>query len=298
MAIPLPGLPGRLPAVPVPATIRPPLPVEPLQPVRERAVQDPSAPPRPPGSTIDTWAAHEAFPATESLSARRPAPVHSSPLARPVMRALPGLLADDLGGPEITGNGAKLAPALRHAIETSGVFYESHLAEWTQGERDTDHLLLEVSNLASRARDGASQGVRDAVRSQQIDFLRQGEVGWMLPTPFRGTTLWVGEPQAEGRMAPQATPLVKLEIDLPGRGTLRVVMRLLGRDLYVDLDGGGEAGIGPEGLLDLGQRLQGLAGLHLAALRTTPVACAKRSHAEAADRCTWTNCDSCLSRGT
>ncbi len=293
------SIPGRIPAVPVPATVRPPLPVDPVHPIRERTVQNEPPPPRPrPGAFIDTWATPEGFTHTEALTARRTAPALSQPLARPVMRALPGRLADDLGGPEVTASGARLAPALRLAIETSGVFYESHLAQWSQGERSTDDLLLEVANLANRSRDAVSPGVRDAIRSQQIDFLRQGEVGWMLPLPFQGSTLWVGEPQAEGLTAPRATPLVKLEIDLPGRGVVRVLMRLVGRDLHVDVDGGREAGIGPEGLLDLGQRLQGLAGLHLASLRTTPVACAKRTHADAADRCTWTNCERCLSRGT
>lgn len=291
------SIPGRIPPVPVPATVRPPMPVEPVQPVQERTVQDAPLPRPRPGGLIDTWAAPEGFALTETLTSRRTASL-SRPLARPMMRALPGRIVDDLGGPEVTGDGARLTPALRLAIETSGVFYESHLAEWTQGERATVDLLVEVANLASRSRDGASQGVRDAVRSQQIDFLRQGEVGWMLPAPFQGTTLWVGEPVAEGRRTPEATPLVKLEIELPGRGTLRVLMRLVGRELFVDVDGGSEAGLGPEVLLDLGQRLQGLAGLHLASLRTTPVACSKRAHADPSDRCTWTNCDSCLTRGS
>jgi hypothetical protein len=119
----------------------------------------------------------------------------------------------------------------------------------------------------------------------------------MLPAPFQGTTLWVGEPLVEGRPSLEATPLVKIEIERPGQGTLRVVLRLLGRDLYVEIDGGENTALGPQALLDLGQRLQGLAGLHLASLRTATVACTKRTNADIGDTCTWTNCNSCLSRG-
>ncbi len=298
MSILPPSLPGRIPAVPVPSTVRPPLPVEPVQPIRERVVPDEGPMPRTrPGSIVDTWASPEDFALSETTTARRALAV-ARPAPRPVLRALPGRIAIDLGGPETTGEAAKLAPVLRRAVESSGVFYESHLAQWVEGHRATVDVAREVSSLAMHAKDAAEHGVRDSVRSQQIDFLRQGEVGWMLPAPFQGTTLWVGEPIVEGRIAPEATPLVKLEIDLPGRGALRVVLRLVGRELFVDLDGGEHAGLGPAELLDLGTRLQGLAGLHLASLRTSAVACSKRTNADGGDTCTWTNCDRCLARGT
>ncbi len=46
-----------------------------------------------------------------------------------------------------TINSAQLAGALRDALANSGLFYESHQAEWVRGERSTAQLLVEPQNL-------------------------------------------------------------------------------------------------------------------------------------------------------
>lgn len=43
-----------------------------------------------------------------------------------------------------------LAESLREAISTSGLFYESHLANWIQGEYSTQQLLAEPQNTNNR----------------------------------------------------------------------------------------------------------------------------------------------------
>jgi len=46
-----------------------------------------------------------------------------------------------------TLNSTQLAGALRDALANSGLFYESHQAEWVRGERSTAQLLVEPQNL-------------------------------------------------------------------------------------------------------------------------------------------------------
>lgn len=54
----------------------------------------------------------------------------------------------------------QLAGALREALANSGLFYESHQAEWVRGERSTAQLLVEPQNLLldkQRAATGETQ---------------------------------------------------------------------------------------------------------------------------------------------
>lgn len=62
-------------------------------------------------------------------------------------------LVQQLGSPalwqanEATGMDSKqLASALRNALANSGLFYESHQAQWVRGERSTSQLLVEPQN--------------------------------------------------------------------------------------------------------------------------------------------------------
>ncbi|ATE59433.1 flagellar hook-length control protein FliK [Thauera sinica] len=66
-------------------------------------------------------------------------------------------------------SGAQLAPALREAIGRSGLFYESHQAQWAQGRLDVAALQREPHNLAAaggeRPGSGLPAAAADAARS-------------------------------------------------------------------------------------------------------------------------------------
>ena len=48
---------------------------------------------------------------------------------------------------DTTPDSKQLASALRNALANSGLFYESHQAQWVRGERSTSQLLVEPQNL-------------------------------------------------------------------------------------------------------------------------------------------------------
>lgn len=299
MAILPPSLPGRIPTMPAPASIRPPLPVVPVTPVAERKVGDPPSPRPPrPGSFVDTWASPTAAPgagtpapgaltatvqaalllATPSLAqsgpraeaARsRPARPAGTPAPEPLDFPLP------LAGPEGPADTDALARALKAGVESSGLFYESHLAEWVEGRRTLADVLAEARQVAGAKVALAAAGEPDPVRDQQVDFLRQGEAAWRLPAPWADSRLSIGEDAPEAWYAGVETAHIRLDLDLAGRGRVTVTLRILGEELVANVTPAEGLRLEARDLAALSHRLGSLSGLRLAGLTVgTPVAAA------------------------
>lgn len=302
MAILPPSLPGRIPTMPAPASIRPPLPVVPVTPVAERKVGDPPSPRPPrPGSFVDTWASPTAAsgagsPAASALAATVPAALllstpnlaHSSPkaeaargrAARPAGTPIPEPLdfLRPLGGPEGPVDPESLARELRAGIESSGLFYESHLAEWVEGRRTLADVLAEARQVASAKVALAAAGEPDPVRDQQVDFLRQGEAAWRLPDTWGDSRLSIGEDAPEAWYAGVETAHIRLDLDLAGRGRVEVTLRIQGEELVANVTPAEGLRLEARDLAALSHRLGSLSGLRLAGLTVGPPVAAAASH--------------------
>lgn len=102
-----------------------------------------------------------------------------------------------------------LAGALREALGKSGLFYESHQAQWIRGERSTTQLLEEPQNLLtnrnmlpSSANQPASQQASLALANTQADMLSN-------KLPSAQTTPQIGR-GAEETLLPVARELLPL----------------------------------------------------------------------------------------
>lgn len=136
--------------------------------------------------------------------------------------------------PAPTPEPAAIAEAIRNGIEHSGLFYESHLAEWVSGQRDADALTQEPQSRAD-----AADEVPVIVR-QQLELLDSQ------PVPWRGE-LWPGLPlqlqidrQAPDtrRDADEAAPAAwstTLVSEFPALGSVVAKLRIDGDRLQLKL---------------------------------------------------------------
>lgn len=104
------------------------------------------------------------------------------------------------------GQAAPLATALKHAIDSSGLFYESHLLDWSEGKRPLADLAREPQ--MQRALDGAASRPGAAIDGATAQFINlqlasheQSRVAWQ-------GEAWPGQPmQWEiNKDAPDARP--------------------------------------------------------------------------------------------
>ena len=82
-----------------------------------------------------------------------------------------------------SADAGQLAGALQHGLERSGLFYESHLAEWAQGTRTLGDLALEpqAHGMPAPLDPNTAQLI-----NQQLNVQEQGRVAWQGP-------LWPGQ---------------------------------------------------------------------------------------------------------
>ncbi|MBK4736357.1 flagellar hook-length control protein FliK [Noviherbaspirillum pedocola] len=179
------------------------------------------------------------------------------------------LLADTAAAQEAA---PPLADALRTALEHSGLFYESHVAQWAAGQRTMEALLREpqmqmqsaISNAAANAAAGvgalvdpssadsalanasiASQAAPDAamLAAMQLDTLDSHRVAWQGEL-FPGQPLhWEVRAEDEGTSARQesgGTPErawhSAIRIDLPELGAVEARLALRGNRLQLQVD--------------------------------------------------------------
>lgn len=148
------------------------------------------------------------------------------------------------GGPQAS---PPAAATLKQALTESGVFYESHLAEWVQGDRTIDQLRHEPQGRLGPADDRAPgpatlapRPVPDAlvaVVKEQLQVIDARQIGWRGEIwPRQTIELTIAEQDAgsgEKENAPAWTTNMKLA--LPGLGGVEAVLQMQGDALRINL---------------------------------------------------------------
>lgn len=127
------------------------------------------------------------------------------------------------------GNSALIAHDIKHMVSMSGLFYESHLAAYAQGQRSLTSLLQEPQNLAPQT--------INAVTAQQLQTLESNKFEWQgqvwqnqhmhlsieklaIPANY--------EHHAQAKQSETVTSPIEshLQLNLPKLGDVRAVIRL------------------------------------------------------------------------
>lgn len=131
-------------------------------------------------------------------------------------------------------DGARLSAELAQTVTASGLFYESHLAEWVAGARDLSQILQEPQArlLTSEQRDQQSMPPQAALLVQQqlaaldkSNVMMQVEIWpkqWMQWTIEEHQTS--GENSAENSADPQRDWTTQLRLELPRLGELNALL--------------------------------------------------------------------------
>lgn len=178
---------------------------------------------------------------------------------------------------------AAAATRLRSAIETSGLFFESHLAAWSAGARSAEDIRAELARMqrsAAHAHEDDSAGARIYAAASGERVAAQLEV--MQKSAFAlNAVAWPGQPctiefrkDAPDRHAPAAAAgdagavvSATLKLELPHFGPLEVRLRLAGMSVAVTAAARPQSRAQLAASLDqLGHALQAR-GLNPAALR-------------------------------
>jgi hypothetical protein len=153
---------------------------------------------------------------------------------------------------------ARLAAALHEAVGASGLFYESHLGEWSAGARPLASLLREPQMQGALAPAPNRPGQADAAIadpataqfiSQQLSTQEQARIAWQ-------GQLWPGQdlrwdisrdrpergaPQDGGGEAAEAPWRSGLRFSFPLLGDIRATVVLAGSQLHIDVEAGASA---------------------------------------------------------
>jgi len=140
-----------------------------------------------------------------------------------------------------SGDAGQLASALRHGLEKSGLFYESHLAEWAKGTRSLGDLALEPQ---ARGMPAAPDPNTAQLINQQLGVQEQGRVAWQGPL-WPGQELhWEVERKdddasgggRQGDAGPGPAWESRLRLRFAGLGEVDARVVLSGQQLHIRLD--------------------------------------------------------------
>lgn len=159
-----------------------------------------------------------------------------------------------------------ISERLRQALTASGLFFESHLAQWTRGERSDAALRSEVLALltTASATPGAAAGGAERVAAQMEAMQRQAVVLQGPAWPGQPVTITLArEPtagddeHAAGAVAADAHAVftARITLDLPHLGPLSVQLRLAGSSVAVALEAAAPEFFAPH-LSGLAEQLQ------------------------------------------
>jgi hypothetical protein len=205
--------------------------------------------------------AHAAAAHAPGLPLQAAVALAASGVARDVARSLSSVAPAVAGEPPVAGFARPLlqerpvgpvtptqpiAARLRQQLERSGLFFESHLAQWAGGARSTDELRAELLQLQGGAAAAApAEAPAQRVAAQLAVLQHQGLV-------LHGPA-WPGQPmqlaierEPLSRDAPAGAPPVfsaHLKLELPQLGAVEVHLRLAGDALATTLGGAGAAGL-------------------------------------------------------
>lgn len=145
------------------------------------------------------------------------------------------------------GNAARVAAGLRDAIGTSGLFYESHLADWVDGAGAKENLLREPqAALAQPAAPHSPLAPQaESLVQRQLDVLENRAALWQ-------GQAWPGQP-VEVRIAeeeprsddatPDAAPAwqASVRLTMPGLGEIQARVALSGRQARLGIHAADQA---------------------------------------------------------
>ena len=142
---------------------------------------------------------------------------------------------------------AQLSQALQHGVSTSGLFYESHLQQWAEGQRSTSDLMKEpqaqlpATTQSATPQNSMMQLVTSPETStligQQLHTLEQQRISWQ-------GQLWPGQSlQMEisrdapdkNRAAAEPSWSSTVSFELPQLGTISGHLQLIGDHLHIKL---------------------------------------------------------------
>lgn len=120
------------------------------------------------------------------------------------------------------------ADRLRHGVERSGLFFESHVAQWAHGARDTAELRAEALRLLPAGGGTAEVGAQRV--AAQVAVLQEALVTLQGPAwPGQPAALTIArETHAPADGAPEPVFSARLALDLPALGPVVVELRLAG----------------------------------------------------------------------
>lgn len=175
----------------------------------------------------------------------------------PLARLLHGILNSDINQtvtkttttePLITKatSTPELAQTLKHAVRTSGLFYESHLQGWVDGRIPLKEIFEEPQARIADATPVRTGEAREAVHPQlehlvrqQLDTFERQTIAWRgFVWPDQQADIVIeGAPQPADKDAGERTWRVHLKLDTPTLGPVAADIALVGRRLAVRLQG-------------------------------------------------------------
>jgi hypothetical protein len=160
--------------------------------------------------------------------------------AKPLPATQPLLTTAITDNPQLA---SQLSTQLQKAVEHSGFFYESHLQQWSNGERSLSALQAEPQNQPNTLPAEAAQWVATQLNAQeQQRFTWQGQA-------WPGQAIeWHVQEDAQDSSGSANTPEDKqpawnsvLQLDFPGLGKVSATLRLVGDHVQVQLRAQDEA---------------------------------------------------------
>jgi Flagellar hook-length control protein FliK len=154
---------------------------------------------------------------------------HETPAA-PASRTTPVMY-------ESPANTKELAQALEGTLSRSGLFYESHQAQWIAGERPLEELMLEPQAALKRTGDPVHPQATALVQ-QQLETLDSRQVVWSGQV-WPGQTLeWRIEEESRQHRDSVETPAAwktSLRLTLPRLGDVNAALSIAGHDVRITL---------------------------------------------------------------
>jgi len=145
----------------------------------------------------------------------------------------------------VAGNARQVAAGLKKAIVTSGLFYESHLAEWVDGAGSKADLLREPQAALPRieadpARDSESRALppqAETLVKRQLDTLENRSAYWRGEAwPGQRAEIRVAEdPAARGDRALRRSWQATLKLSMAGLGEVQARLALTGASASITL---------------------------------------------------------------
>jgi Flagellar hook-length control protein FliK len=158
----------------------------------------------------------------------------SETAAAPTARAMP-ILASPPDNP------AELAKGLQSALVRSGLFYESHQAQWVAGARPLEELMHEPQALLKRTADPVHPQATALVQ-QQLETLDTRQIVWAGQVWPDQPLEWRIEEEPPHDHAPDEAPAswkTSLRLTLPQLGAMTATLSLYGNDVRLTLSAAG-----------------------------------------------------------